>query len=179
VGEGRPEGSSAMPHKRNPILSERLCGLARVLRSSLAPAMENCALWHERDMSHSSVERVLLPQTFVLTDYMLTKARELLENLQIYPERMLGRLLAAKGLPFSEGLLLALVERGMSRREAHALVTQLSAQAAKENRALPEVAAGHPQVGKLLDPGELEAIFDLRKWLSGVEEAFRRVPPPG
>ena len=179
VGEGRPEGSSAMPHKRNPILSERLCGLARVVRSSLAPAMENCALWHERDMSHSSVERVLLPQTFVLTDYMLTKARELLENLQIYPERMLGRLLAAKGLPFSEGLLLALVERGMSRREAHALVTQLSAQAAKENRALPEVAAGHPQVGKLLDPGELEAIFDLRKWLSGVEEAFRRVPPPG
>jgi adenylosuccinate lyase len=141
--------------------------------------MENCALWHERDMSHSSVERVLLPQAFVLTDYMLAKARELLENLQIYPERMLARLLGAQGLPFSEGLLLALVRKGMSRREAHALVTQLSAQAVKENRALSEVAAAHPQLGKLLDPGELGAIFELREWLSGVEEAFRRVPPPG
>lgn len=178
VAEGRPEGSSAMPHKRNPILSERLCGLARILRASLAPALENCALWHERDMSHSSVERILLPQCFILVDYMLAKARELLEGLRVYPERMLDRLLSTQGLPFSEGLLLALVKAGLPRREAHALVAQLSARAVKEGRGLDEVAAEHPRVKELLSPRELEAVFDLGAWLSGVEEAFRRVSPP-
>jgi adenylosuccinate lyase len=179
VAEGRPEGSSAMPHKRNPILSERLCGLARLIRASLGPALEDNALWHERDMSHSSVERVLLPQCFILTDYMLTKARELLENLRVFPERMLARLLAARGLPFSEGLLLALVGKGMSRRQAHALVAQLSTLAEEGDRELSEVAAEHPRVKELLSQTEIEAIFDLGTWLRGVWEAFRRVSPPG
>ncbi len=179
VAEGRPEGSSAMPHKKNPILSERLCGLARVVQASLGPALEDCALWHERDMSHSSVERVLLPQCFILTDYMLTKARELLENLRVFPERMLARLLAARGLPFSEGLLLALVGKGMSRRQAHALVAQLSTLAEEGDRELSEVAAEHPRVKELLSQTEIEAIFDLGTWLRGVWEAFRRVSPPG
>ena len=178
VAEGRPEGSSAMPHKKNPILSERLCGLARVVRASLGPALEDCALWHERDMSHSSVERVLLPQCFILTDYMLTKARELLENLRVFPERMLARLLAARGLPFSEGLLLALVGKGMSRRQAHALVAQLSTLAEEGDRELSEVAAEHPRVKELLSQTEIEAIFDLGTWLRGVGETFRRVSPP-
>lgn len=178
VAEGRPEGSSAMPHKRNPILSERLCGLARVVRSSLAPALEDCALWHERDMSHSSVERIILPQGFMVTDYLLEKARELLANLRVYPERMLKRLLSARGLPFSEGLLLALVRKGMPRRKAHALVAELSARAEGEGRELSQVACEHPQVRKLLSPGEIEALFDLGKVLSRVEAGFRRVSPP-
>jgi len=145
----------------------------------LGPALEDCALWHERDMSHSSVERVLLPQCFILTDYMLAKARELLENLRVFPERMLARLLAARGLPFSEGLLLALVGKGMSRRQAYALVAQLSTLAEEGDRELSEVAAEHPRVKELLSQTEIEAIFDLGTWLRGVGEAFRRVSPPG
>ena len=179
VAEGRPEGSSAMPNKKNPILSERLCGLARMVRGSLPPALENCALWHERDMSHSSVERILLPQAFMLADYMLAKAEELLANLRVFPEWMLERLLSARGLPFSEGLLLALVKKGMSRREAHALVAELSARAAGEDRELSEVAAADPRVSGLLSREELEGVFDLRRALARVPEIFRRFSPPG
>ena len=178
VAEGRPEGSSAMPHKRNPILSERLCGLARILRATVAPALEDNALWHERDMSHSSVERILFPQSFILVDYMLKGATELIENLRVFPERMLARILSARGLPFSEGLLLALVRKGMPRKEAHALVRRLAAEAEREEKDLQEVAGSHPEVAKLLSPEELAAAFDLRAALRRVDETFRRVPPP-
>lgn len=176
VEEGRPEGSSAMPHKRNPILSERLCGLSRLLRASLGPALEDVALWHERDISHSSVERVLIPQSFVLADYMLERARGLIEGLRVFPERMLGRLISAGGLPFSEGLLLALVRKGMSRREAHLLVQRLSGEAARTGRDLLEVARDSPEVRERLSAGELEAIFDLRRSLARVEAIFSRFP---
>ena len=178
VAEGRPEGSSAMPHKKNPILSERLCGLARLVRTTVVPALENSVLWHERDMSHSSVERILLPQAFILVDYMLDRATDLIKNLKVYPERMLSRLMGARGLPFSEGLLLSLVEKGMSRKEAHTLVRRLAAEAERNEVELKEVAACDPEVLKLLTPKELEAIFDLKKALSRVPEIFQRFSPP-
>ncbi len=175
VEEGRPEGSSAMPHKRNPILSERLCGLARVVRASLAPVLESEALWHERDMSHSSVERLVLPQCFLLVDYMLDRAEKLLRELVIYPERMAKRLDEALGLPFSEGLLLALVRAGMSRKEAHLLVAQLSSEALRTRRHLREVAEEEPEVRARLSPAELGSIFDLKNVLRHVDEVFDRV----
>ncbi len=173
VAEGEPAGSSAMPHKRNPILSERLCGLARLARASLIPAWENNALWHERDMSHSSVERVLLPQTFMVVDYMLSGATKLLTGLQVFPERMRENVEKAQGLPFSEGLLLALVQAGLSRREAHLLVAELSRRAEKEKKHLCEVAKDEPRVHRLVP--NLEEIFRVERALRHVEDIHRRV----
>lgn len=175
AAEGRPEGSSAMPHKRNPILSERLCGLARVVRAALEPVLESNALWHERDMSHSSVERLLLPQCFVLVDYMLDRGERLLRELKVYPERMRERLEGALGLPFSEGLLLALVRAGMGRKEAHLLVSELSEEAERRGEPLWQVASQNPEVMKRLKHEELQAIFDLEKALRNVEASFDRV----
>jgi adenylosuccinate lyase len=179
VEEGRPEGSSAMPHKRNPILSERLCGLARVVRASLAPVLESEALWHERDMSHSSVERLVFPQCFILVDYMLDRAEKLLRELVIYPERMERRVEEALGLPFSEGLLLALVRAGMSRKEAHLLVARLSSEALRTGRNLREVAEAAPEVRARLSPAELEKVFDLKNVLRHVDAVFDRVLSQG
>lgn len=176
VAEGRPEGSSAMPHKYNPILSERLCGLSRLLRAKVSPALEDNVLWHERDMSHSSVERVLLPEAFTLVDYMLDRATGLVRDLRVFPERMLAHLWEARGLPFSEGLLLALVKKGMGRRAAHALVGHLSAQAEREGKELWEVAKGDPEVVARLTPQEMEAVFDLRGALRHVDTIFQRFP---
>lgn len=173
VAEGRPEGSSAMPHKENPILSERLCGLARVVRSSLGPALEDNALWHERDMSHSSVERLLLPQAFILGDYLLERGTRLIRELRVFPEVMERRIEEAQGLPFSEGLLLALVRAGMGRREAHELVADLSRRAKEGGRSLRELAQEDPKIRELgLDLGR---IFDLSGVLSNVDAIFSRV----
>ncbi|MCX7750550.1 MAG: adenylosuccinate lyase [Candidatus Bipolaricaulota bacterium] len=184
VGEGRPAGSSAMPHKRNPILAERLCGLARVVRSALGPALEDNALWHERDMSHSSVERILLPQAFTLVDYMLDRVRALVEGLVVDEGRMAARIGEALGLPFSEGLLLALVRAGLPRREAHALVARLSEEARAKGRPLDQLAAQDPTVKAKLSPEELRAAFDLARALARVGVAFDRArkagyTPPG
>ncbi|NOX44751.1 MAG: adenylosuccinate lyase [Caldiserica bacterium] len=176
VAEGRPEGSSAMPHKRNPILSERLCGLARLLRATVSPALEDNALWHERDMSHSSVERIILPQAFILVDYMLVKCRELIRSLRVYPERMLGRILDSRGIVFSEGLLLALVRAGLSRRAAHAHVARLVAEAERAGRDLKEIALGDATVRERLTPEEIEGIFDLRTTLREVGRIFASAP---
>lgn len=173
VAEGQPGGSSAMPHKRNPILSERLCGLARLARASLIPAWENNALWHERDMSHSSVERVLLPQTFIGVDHMLSEATKLLAGLRVFPERMRENVEKAQGLPFSEGLLLALVQAGLGRREAHLLVAELSRRAEQEKKHLREVAKDDPRVHQLVP--NLEEIFHVERALRHVEAIHRRV----
>lgn len=179
VEEGRPEGSSAMPHKRNPILSERLCGLARIVRAAVEPVLENNALWHERDMSHSSVERVLLPQCFILVDYMLDRAEKLLRELRVHPENMRRALTAALGLPFSEGLLLALVRKGLRRREAHELVARLSEEARHSGRSLEEVARAEPRIMERLTAEELSQIFSLPKVLQNVKVSFARVLPSG
>ncbi len=179
VEEGRPEGSSAMPHKRNPILSERLCGLARVVRAAVEPILESTVLWHERDMSHSSVERILLPQCFLLVDYMLDRGAKLIEELRVYPERMRKRIEEALGLPFSEGLLLALVRAGMGRREAHLLVAELSQEAEKGGKPLWEIASQDPRVLKHLPAEEVRSLFDLERVLRNVGVSFARVFPSG
>ncbi len=175
VSEFRPEGSSAMPHKQNPILSERLCGLARLLRSSVGPSLENIALWNERDMSHSSVERVLLPQTFTVADFMLTRARELVAGLEVREEDMRRRITAAHGLPFSEGLLLALVRSGMSRREAHTRVRRVAMRAVAQGRDLAQLAGEDPQITDRLSAEELTRISRLPDLLREVDTSFRRM----
>lgn len=179
VAEGRPEGSSAMPHKRNPILSERLCGLARIVRSGVGPALEDNALWHERDMSHSSVERVLFPQCFTLVDYMLDRATDLVNGLVVFPEKMRAHIAEAGGLPFSEGLLLALVRSGLGRREAHGLVSRLAEEARDRGMELAHVAEADPIVRERLGPEELRAAFDLRSALGDAATAFDRVREKG
>ncbi|MEW6216909.1 MAG: adenylosuccinate lyase [Candidatus Bipolaricaulota bacterium] len=179
VAEGRPEGSSAMPHKKNPILSERLCGLARVVRAGVGPALEDNALWHERDMSHSSVERVLFPQCFTLVDYMLARAADLVSGLVVFPDRMRAHIAEAGGLPFSEGLLLALVRSGLSRREAHGLVSGLADEARARRVNLARIAEADPTVRERLNPEELHSAFDLRSALGNAAAAFDRVREKG
>ena len=184
VAEGRPEGSSAMPHKRNPILSERLCGLARLVRATVAPALEDNALWHERDMSHSSAERVLFPQGFTLVDYMLEGATRLVTGLVVFPDRMAARIEEARGLPFSEGLLLALVRSGLGRREAHRLVSALADRAQATGRHLADVAREEPTVRARLGEEDLGSAFDLSQALGRIGTAFDRArasgyTPPG
>jgi adenylosuccinate lyase len=166
-------GSSAMPHKRNPILSERICGLARLLRANLQAGLENVALWHERDISHSSVERVILPDSSILLDYMLHLATTVLEGLRVHPERMRENLEASGGLAFSQPVLLALIDRGLSRDEAYASV-QAAAEAAWDRGAdfRAELLADD-RVRSLLSGEELTALFQPR--LEHLDAVFFRL----
>jgi adenylosuccinate lyase len=158
------KGSSAMPHKRNPVLSERLCGLARVLRGYLLSALEDVALWHERDISHSSVERVVLPDALQLTVYMLRKATSLVDGLVLYPERALENLeVHSRGLVFSQSVLLALVESGMSRDDAYRIVQAAARRAVEERRSFREVVAADPAV--VLDEAALDQAFSTDRLL--------------
>ncbi|MGE0763191.1 MAG: adenylosuccinate lyase [Bdellovibrionales bacterium] len=156
-GKGQ-KGSSAMPHKRNPISAENLTGAARLLRAYLQAAMENIALWHERDISHSSVERVALPDAFILADYAADRMGRLLENLDVKPERMLANADLSQGQLFSSHLLLALVQKGLSREAAYALVQELS-HSLKPGQQLQQVAALDDRVSKQLSAGEIAEIF--------------------
>jgi adenylosuccinate lyase len=158
------KGSSAMPHKRNPILSERLCGLARVLRGYVTPGLEDIALWHERDISHSSVERVVLPDASALTLYMLQKARGLVEGLVIHPERALANLIeGSHGLVFSQSVLLALVSGGLGRDAAYRIVQRDARLAWEEGRPFREVLDDDPEV--TLSKAQLDDAFDLSRTL--------------
>lgn len=158
------KGSSAMPHKRNPVLSERLCGLARVLRGYLVAGLEDVALWHERDISHSSVERVVLPDATALTLYLLRKATELTSGLVVHPERALHNLTERSlGLVFSQSVLLALIAAGSSRDEAYRIVQRDARLAWETDRPLREVLAGDPEV--TLEPAALDDAFDLKRLL--------------
>jgi adenylosuccinate lyase len=154
------KGSSAMPHKRNPITAERISGLARVVRGHAVTALEDVALWHERDISHSSAERVILPDAFLALDYMLAKARELLEGLVVRPERMLAVLNGSHGLVYSQRVLLELVERGLSREDAYAIVQQNAMRAWDEDRPLRDLLAGDERVAALVGAAELDGLFD-------------------
>jgi len=170
------KGSSAMPHKRNPILSERIAGMARLLRGYAAAAMENQPLWHERDISHSSAERVLLPDATILLDYMLVKTRGLVERLVVRPERMRENIERGLGLHCSSRVLLALVEQaGLSREDAYAVVQRSSLRAADERRQLRELLAADPDVAAHLSDEALAACFDESHFLRNVPTAIARL----
>ena len=160
---GAQKGSSAMPHKRNPVKSEQLCGLARVLRGNLTAGMEDVALWHERDISHSSVERVILPDSLMLAYYVTVKFTSIIEGLVVYPERMIRNLDASHGLVFSQPVLLALVERGVGRDDAYRLVQRAAMRTWEEARPFHDVLAEDVEVTAVLDPPTLDACFDLKR----------------
>lgn len=169
------KGSSAMPHKRNPVTSEQICGLARVVRGNLTPAMENIALWHERDISHSSVERVILSDSAVLTDYLLAKTLWLVNGMRVYPERMLRNIESTRGLIFSGQLLLDLAAAGMLREQAYRLV-QTQAMLAWESDG--DFRAGIEQNGEVLSylPIEkIQRVFSMERYLQQVDSIFLRV----
>ena len=169
------KGSSAMPHKRNPIVSERITGLARVLRGNAVAAIEDVALWHERDISHSSVERIIVPDSCIALDYMLDLATKLMENLIIYPENMIRNLNITRGLVFSQTVLLKLVNKGISREDAYKIV-QTSAMDvwADENKNLKDELKKSKQVNEYLTEKEIDDIFDNTKMLKNVDYIFNR-----
>ena len=172
-GEGQ-KGSSAMPHKRNPELAERICGLARLLRSNAHAAAENVALWHERDISHSSVERVIFPDSTILLDYMLDLASFIVEKLDVDPARMAENLEASHGNIYSQRVLLKLTESGLARQVAYELVQKHAMRAWKERTPLLDLLAADPAVTERLNPGELKACFDPTWYVRNVEAIFRR-----
>ncbi|TCK05396.1 adenylosuccinate lyase [Phorcysia thermohydrogeniphila] len=170
------KGSSAMPHKRNPILSERLCGLARVVRSACIVGMENIPLWHERDISHSSTERTIFPDACIALDYMLQKFANLIENLVVYPENMLKNLNLLKGLVFSQRVLLTLIEKGgLTREDAYAIVQENAMKVWNEGADFKELLKGDERVRKVLTEEEIEDIFDLSYHTKHVDYIFKRV----
>jgi adenylosuccinate lyase len=169
----KQKGSSAMPHKRNPITSEQISGLARVLRSNAQAALENVALWHERDISHSSVERIIFPDSTILTDYLLAKTTALIDKLLVYPQRMLKNLESTGGLIFSGQLLLDLTESGMSREDAYRLVQGHAMRAWKEDLVFRDLVAQDPAISQRLP--DLRKTFDIDRQLSNVNAIFDRV----
>ena len=169
------KGSSAMPHKRNPILAENVTGLARLVRGYAAAAFENMALWHERDISHSSVERVIGPDATVTLDFMLHRFAGLIEGLRVFPERMRENLELTRGLVFSQPVLLQLIEKGMERQAAYVVVQRNAMKVWEENRDFRSLLAEDPEVKKLLKPEELAACFDLDRQLRHVDAVFARV----
>jgi adenylosuccinate lyase len=169
---GKQKGSSAMPHKRNPVKCEQLCGLSRVLRADLMAGMENVALWHERDISHSSVERVVLPDACILAHYLLVKMRSIIEGMVVYPERMLENLDASYGLVFSQPVLLALVEAGRSRDEAYRIVQRNAMKTWEERRPFVDVLREDADLTAALTDDQLTACFDLRRAVANVGRTF-------
>jgi adenylosuccinate lyase len=169
------KGSSAMPHKRNPVLSENLTGLARVVRSMAVPALENVALWHERDISHSSVERFIGPDATITLDFALARLTGVMEKLVVYPERMQANLDSLGGLVFSQRVLLALTQAGMSREDAYAVVQRNAMQVWREGADFLSLLQADPQVGAFLDPGAVAALFDLGYHTKHVDTIFARV----
>ncbi len=169
------KGSSAMPHKRNPIISERICGMARVVRANSIVGLENVALWHERDISHSSAERVVLPDSSIALDYMLKKATSLIDGLVVYPERMLENLRATRGLIFSGGLLLALTKKGVKRETAYEWVQRNAMKVWDENQDFQELLKADKQISAVLSEKEIEQVFSLKTYLRNIDRIFNRV----
>ncbi|HLJ89426.1 MAG TPA: adenylosuccinate lyase [Candidatus Angelobacter sp.] len=171
----KQKGSSAMPHKRNPITCEQISGLARVVRANSQAAFENVALWHERDISHSSVERVILPDSTILTNYLLHKTTQLLDTLMVYPARMLKNLESTGGLVFSGQLLLDLAEHGMSREDAYRLVQAHAMRAWKEDLNFHAQVLNDKEITSLVPREQVERAFDLKRQLRNVDKIFDRV----
>jgi adenylosuccinate lyase len=169
------KGSSAMPHKRNPVASERIAGLARVLRANALAAMENVALWHERDISHSSVERIIIPDSTALLDYMLQQTIDIIENLVVYPQNMLRNLDQTKGLIFSQALLLALIKKDLPREDAYRLVQNRALAVWNSGVSFKDAVLEDQEIRKHLSEKEIEGCFDLKKNLQHVDYIFKRV----
>ncbi|MFQ5521922.1 MAG: adenylosuccinate lyase [Candidatus Methylomirabilia bacterium] len=169
------KGSSAMPHKRNPELAERICGLARIIRANALAALENVALWHERDISHSSVERVILPDSAILLDYLITLTRRILRGLQIYPEQMRENLERTRGLIYSQRVLLKLTEKGLPRQAAYEVVQRNAMKAWQARESFQELLAQDPEVTAKLPPDELKTCFDPSWYLRNVDAIYRRL----
>ena len=172
---GEQRGSSAMPHKRNPVSSEQICGLARVVRANSMAALENVALWHERDISHSSVERVILPDSTILVDYMLHRTTEIVSNMKVFPQRMQRNLDSTMGLIFSGQLLQDLVEHGAPREDAYKWVQGHAMSAWESETSFRDRIAADANIHKFLDEKALANTFDLKRQLRAVDAIFRRV----
>ena len=172
---GEQRGSSAMPHKRNPVTCEQMCGLARLVRSNMMASYENVALWHERDISHSSVERVILPDSTILVDYMLSKMTTIVSEMRVFPERMLRNLESTQGLVYSGQLLQDLVEKGMPRDDAYKAVQENAMAAWDSETSFRERVAKDARITKYLSTKELEHTFDLNRQLRNVDKLFARV----
>jgi adenylosuccinate lyase len=169
------KGSSAMPHKRNPILSERICGMARTVRANSIVGFENVALWHERDISHSSAERIVLPDSSATLDYMLAKTTSLLDTLVVYPENMLRNIAIARGLVFSGQLLLALTQKGVTREDAYAWTQRNAMKVWDEGGEYEALVRQDPDISSYLSNDEVSAVFDLGHYLRNVDKVYDRV----
>lgn len=169
------KGSSAMPHKRNPVVCEQVSGLARLLRSYAQASLENVPLWHERDISHSSVERVVLPDATILLDYLLVRFREVMEGLRVYPDQMRYNLELTGGLVFSEAVLLALIGKGLSREEAYRMVQRHAMKAWESHEPFKPLLLADPEICRHLSPVEVENCFDLDYHLRHLDDIFARV----
>ena len=169
------KGSSAMPHKRNPIVTERITGMARLLRANAMVAMENIALWHERDISHSSVERIIIPDSTTLMDYMLNKMIFLLENMIIYPENMMKNLDKTGGLIYSQEVLLALVKKGITREESYAMVQRNAMQVWELGKDFKLLLKSDKDISELLTEDEIDELFDLNKILININKVYKRL----
>jgi adenylosuccinate lyase len=171
----KQKGSSAMPHKRNPVTSEQISGLARVVRSNAQAGFENVVLWHERDISHSSAERIIIPDSTTLADYLLHKTASLIESMFVYPERMRANLESTRGLVFSGQLLLDLVESGVSREDAYRLVQSHAMRAWKEDLNFRELILNDREISGRVPRAKIERAFDLRRQLKNIDKIFARV----
>ena len=169
------KGSSAMPHKRNPIVTERMTGFARILRANSIAAIENVALWHERDISHSSVERIILPDSTSLMDYMLNKMIFLMENLYVYPENMMKNINLTRGLIFSQEVLLALVKAGITREIAYELVQENAMKVWKEEINFKDLLKSDKKIMEHISEKEIDALFDLDKILININKIYKRI----
>ncbi len=169
------KGSSAMPHKRNPVGSENMTGLARVIRGHMVTAMENVSLWHERDISHSSAERVIIPDSTILLNYMLNRFSNIVKNLTVFPENMKRNMTRTYGLIYSQRVLLSLIDKGMSREEAYDLVQPKAMEAWEKGIQFRELIEAEPRVTEMLSPDEIEDCFDYNYHVREVENIFKRV----
>jgi adenylosuccinate lyase len=169
------KGSSAMPHKRNPIGCEQVVGLARLLRANSHAAMENIALWHERDISHSSVERVILPDSFIALDHMLRRFTRIVKGMVVYPERMRENLERSRGVVFSGTVLLELAGKGVSREQAYEWVQRNAMRSFADQRDFKSLLVADPDVARVLDPAAIERAFDLGEQFRHVDHVFDRV----
>lgn len=169
------KGSSAMPHKRNPVMCERICGLARLLRANAMAGIENMSLWHERDISHSSVERVILPDSALLLDYMLNQFIEVMEGLNVYPKNMLINLGKTNGLIYSQRVLLELMEKGLARPQAYDVVQKCAFESRSMNRDFKEVLLNDSKIKRYLSRNQIEACFDIRYYLRHIPTIFKNL----